>query len=492
MSQKLFTANDNAPETGETRIGLGSRAPVRHARLTEQPSMIVSQTPSRGDYSPVWTPKLQRAKPKTPKPASPITYTLTALIWAAAVLGNAAALIFAPANTLHLMIIIGAIWASLAMVYVAQSRGQTVLAEMASLAVIAAFGLSLYVTSMRFGIASGPATGAALGAFASAGLGLITGSRLALRISAFAALTWAAITLTGPSLNYNALLSGLLPKPGPAWLAFPVLLALQTYAMARHRDGAALCVSVLAAYILAVGGLLGLVLAGQISPVIAAAGLLLGGLAHNRAGKLMGKTQTFGGGLHTGAGAAAGLTGLIALQDYWTLPSRPIWDAGQTLGTGSLVLGGLILGVIFILQIKRVRISLGHIFSAGLMTALAGGAAYLSVHPEIVTEPLAAYGLSAAPYIGMVLAGTVLALGLGLIANGFRRHIPSFIALGAAAISASVFLALPAIMNAPFETGVIYAISAFISALIGASFITVPDTPSPKPYVPTSYASAND
>lgn len=499
MSTKQFTANDNAPDASGTHIGFGtpSATPgaLRHSRLTERPSMIISQTPSRGDYSPVWTPKLQRAKPRTPKPASGFTYALTAMVWTAAILANVAAILFAPANTVHLCIVIAAIWASLAMVYIAQSRGQTYLAEMASLAVIAAFGLSIYVTSMRFGITSGPATGAALGAFASAGLGLITGSKLALRISAFAALTWAAITLTGPSLNYGALLSGVFPKPGPAWLTFPALLAFQTYAMSRHRDGPALAVSIIAAYILAAGGLAGLVVAGQLSPVLAAGGLMLAGLAHNRAGKVMGAKQAFGSALHNSAGTAAMLTGLIALQDFWTSPARALWSDAAATGTqwaGGLAAGGVLLILIFSLEIARARLSLSRTAGAVFMAAIAGGAAYLSARPQILSAPLSDYGLSVTPFVGIAIAGTVLAIGLGLLANGFRRQIIGFVALGALAISGNVFLALPAIIAALPEAGPVYAISAFVSGLIGASFITMPDNLSPRPFAPNSYVSAND
>ncbi len=489
MNKQLPIANDNAPADQAQNAGLGMPQPLRHRQITERPSVIVSQTPSHGNYSPVWTPKLQRAKPGMPKPASAATYLLTAMIWVGAVLANIAAIIFAPVNTVHLVVVIAAIWSSLMMIYVAQSRGQTVLAEMASLATIAAFGLSLYVTSMRFGIASGPATGAALGAFAAAGLGLVTGSKLALRISAFAALAWAAITLTGSDVNVAALTQGNfkqigLPKPGAAWIAFPALLALQGFAMARHRDGPALGVAVFAAYIIALGGLSGLVFTGQVSPILAASGLLLVGLMHSRIGKLMGRKGIFGGALHAGSGAAAMLAGLIALQDYWTLPARPIWTDAIPSGAqwaGGLAIGSALLCAIFILDLKRERLSVSAISKAGFLTLPAGSAAYLSARPSIIEAPLMDYGLKAAPYAGLVIAGVILALGLALIANGFRRHIAGFVAIGALAIAGSVFLILPVIMTAP-ETGIIYAASAFVAGLVSAAFISLPNETGPLPY----------
>ena len=493
--EKIFsTANDNAPAApGRAQIGLNATEPLRHRRVTERPSMIVSQTLSPGTYTPVWTPKIQRAKPAEPKPVSSAVYTLAAMAWVTAVLANIAALLFAPINTVHLFIVIAAIWTALFMIWVAQSRGQTVLAEMASLSAIAAFGLSIYITSMRFGIASSPATGAALGAFAAAALGLITGSKLALRLSAFTALAWAVITLTGPGLDLTGAMSGGLPKPGPAWLAFPALLGLQGFAGARHKDGAALSISVLAAYVLAAGGLAGYVMAGQLSPVIAAGAFLLGGLLHSRIGKLAGRRQSFGSALHTGAGTAAMLAGLIALQDFWTRPDRAIWSGADVSGAqwpAGLAAGAALLSMIWIFDAARERISFARLMKSALLCALAGGLIYVSARPGSVAGPLSDYGLSAVPWAGVALAGTVLALGLGFMANGFRRHLSSFVAIGAIAIAGSVFSALPAIMLSA-ETGLVYGVSAFISALIAASFVSTSPAPQTSP-VPYAGSYAND
>lgn len=497
MKNKLFIANDNAPaDAGRARLGLGG-AELRHARMTERPSVIVSQPPAHPQYAAVWTPKLQRNKPKRPNPASAATYTLTAMIWVAAILANIAAILFAPSNTVHLVIVIAAIWSSLAMIYVAHSRSKTVLAEMASFCAIAAFGLSLYVTTMRFGIAASPASGAALGAFAAAGLGLITGSKLALRLSAFAALAWAAITLTGSGLDFSEITFAGLPKPGPVWIAFPALLGLQAYAMAKHRDGAALSISVLAAYILALGGIAGLVIAGQFSPLLAAGALLLGGLAHGRMGKLAARKDIFGSTLHAGAGWAAMMAGLLAFQDFWTVPGRALWSGALPAGAewvAALAAGGLVCGLIFIADIRRAHLSFGTCLSALIMTAMAGGLAYFSARPDGIIAGLNMYGLTASPYIGIAIAGTALTLGLGMMANGFRRNISGFVALGAVAVAASVWLALPAIISSP-ETGALYALCAFVSALIAASFIRLPDSPAPKLYAPANHAfhnSAND
>ncbi len=494
MEKTFSTANDNAPNAPErAQIGLGAAEPMRHRRITERPSVIISQTLSPGIYTPVWTPKIQRAKPSAPKPVSPVIYTLCAMAWVAAVLANIAALLFAPINTVHLVIVIAAVWTALFMVWTAHSRGQFLLAEMAGLSAIAAFGLSVYITSLRFGIAFSPAAGTALGAFAAAALGLITGSKLALRISAFAALTWAAITLTGPSLDFTGALQGGLPKPGLSWLAFPALLGLQAIAAARHKDGAALSVSVMAAYVLAAGGLAGFVAAGLLSPVLAAGGMLLGGLLHSRFGKLADKTQSFGSALHVAAGTGAMLAGLIALQDFWTRPGHAIWAGAEVSGAQwplGLVTGAALLALIFIADALRDRMSASRIIKSAFLCSFAAGLVYISARPEIITAPLADYGLPAVPWAGVALAGTVLALGLGFIANGFRRNISGFVAIGAMAVAGSIFSALPAIMMSA-ETGLIYGVSAFVSALIAASFVSTSSAPQPGPVLYKG-AFAND
>ena len=493
--EKIFsTANDNAPAAaGRAQIGLAAAEPLRHRRITERPSVIVSQTLSSGTYTPVWTPRLQRSKPAQPEPVSPTVYTIASIAWIAAVMANIAALLFAPVNTVHLFIVIAAIWTALFMVWVAQSRRQNVLAEMAGLSAIAAFGLSIYITSMRFGITSSPATGTVLGAFAAAALGLITGSKLALRVSALAALVWAAIMLTGPNLDvYGTLQSGP-TKPGPAWLVFPALFSLQAFASARHKDGAALSISVLAAYSLAAGGLAGYVIAGQLSPILAAGTFLLGGLLHSRVGKLAGSRQSFGSAVHSGAGTGAMLAGLIALQDFWTRPDRTFWNNAEVTGAQwpvGLVAGAAILALIYIADAARERINTPRLIKSAFLCLLAGGAVYVSARPEIISIPLGNYGLQAVPWVGAALAGTTLALGLGLIANGFRRNLSSFVAIGAATIATGVFLSLPSIM-ASAEAGLVYGVSAFVSALIAASFVSTgpPQQASRAPY---TFGYAND
>ena len=466
--------NDNplysAPPPNYAGAGV---APLRHRLMTERPSVIVTRGAAIPDDSPVWTPKFQRDKNAAPTPASAPVYAIIALAWVGSIVANIAAMLFAPSNSLHLIAVIVAIWTSLTMVYVAQSRQQTMLAELASLAAIGAFTLALYVTSLRFGLFAPPAMGVALSAFAAVTLGLITGSKLALRLSAATALVWAVMSLTGDgitALNLHA--------PDISWLGFPALLGLQSLASSRFKDGVAMNISVIAAYLIGIGGLTGLTLSGTITPVMAAGAAMIFGLLHSRIGKYLDSRDRVFAGLHTAWGWAAMMTGMIALQDFWTRPDMMPWSPSEADAMlmapsrvtllGGLSIAGAALALAFILIVMRREKGFGRWVQGLSITGLAGGLAFASLYPSRIEVPLATYGISANPMIGIIIGGAALAICLAMIANGFRRHRPMSVALGAIALAGSVTSLLPTLMN-NFDASMIYAVSAFVSAMIAAS-----------------------
>lgn len=471
----LKAGNDNplysSPPANYAGAGI---PPLRHRHMTERPSVIVTRSASVPEDSALWTPKLQRDKYAAPTPASTLIYAAVALAWVSAIIANIAAMLFAPSNSLHLIAVIAAIWTSLTMVYVAHTRQQTALAELASLAALGAFTLALYVTSMRFGLFAPAAMGVALSAFAAVILGLITGSKLALRMSAATALVWAVISLMGDggsAFNFN------LRAPDISWLGFPALLGLQSLASSRFKDAVAMNISVVAAYLIGIGGLAGLTLAGTITPVMAAAAAMIFGLLHSRIGKLLDSRNRVFAGLHTGWGWAAMMTGLIALQDFWTRPDMTPWTLGASSFTsapsrivllGGLAIAGAALAVAFILIVLRREKGLGRWMRGLTITGLAGGLGLASLYPSRIEAPLATYGVSVHPMGGIVIGGAALAICLAMIANGFRRHRPMSVALGAVTLAASVTSILPSLMNT-IDAAMIYAVSAFVSAMIAAS-----------------------
>jgi len=459
-------------------------APLRHRQMTERPSVIVTRNASIPHGSPVWTPKLQRNKHAAPIPASSLIYAVVALVWVIAIIANIAAMLFAPSNSLHLIAVIGAIWTSLTMVYVAQSRRQAALAELASLAALGAFTLALYVTSMRFGLFAPAAMGVALSAFAAVILGLITGSKLALRLSAVTALVWAVISLTGDGDSTISL-----PVPDISWFGFPALLGLQSLASSRYKDGVAMNISVIAAYLIGIGGLAGLTLSGTITPVMAAAAAMIFGLLHSRIGKFLDSRNRVFASLHMGWGWAAMMTGLIALQDFWTRPDMLPWNGEATHAIitapsrmavlGGLSITGAALALAFILIVLRRGKGLGRWVQGLVITGLAGGLGLASLYPSKIENALFGYGIGAHSIGGIIIGGAALAICLAMIANGFRRYRPIYVALGAIALAASVTSLLPSLMN-DIDASMLYAVSTFVSAMIAAS-LTSQDLSSNRP-----------
>ncbi|MEE9348059.1 MAG: hypothetical protein V3U82_07685 [Robiginitomaculum sp.] len=484
MAKLPITANDNSPEglypltIVNTNLGAGMdfKAPkparcrefARHARLTERPSMVLSRPVSSADYSPVWKPANAQSAQASPSPLSSKAYLIAALAWVSSIIANAAALIFAPSNSVHLLIIISAIWTSLAMVYIAQSRSQNTLAEMAGLAALTSFALALYVTSLRFGIATPPLAAAAIIAFACAAYGAITGSRLGLRIGAMLALAIAIQSVTLHSaLGANYALSA---------LTFLALIAALSYISAKRRDMAALTVSVAAVYVAVFGALMGLVSSGMISAVMATASLFTIGLAHSRLGALLKGLGYFGATIHANAGWIAMLAGLIASQDFWLTAQNPVsttpWHMVQSHPAASLIWIGAIMGaaaLIALLHLMRAGLNLRALIKGLFLGALAIGAAYASINTGNIITALSRYGISIAPLIGIALTGAAIATGIVMALDGFSRPSAPRIALGIFGTALATFIGLPA-LSSSLEAGALFVASTFICAITIARF----------------------
>ena len=264
MEKTSFTANDNRPSGAPKTARATKRGETQGTKRPPQTRVESKKSPSYA-FMTMWSPELRHDTSAQPTPAPTFIYGLAIALWSVSLISNMAAMLEAPSNTLHLLLVISAIWTSLGLICAAHSRRQIALAELASFVTIVAFGLSLYVTSLRFGIFAASASGAAIGAFAAILLGIITGSTLALRVSAAAALAWASICIS--EQNPVDLIQR---TPTQTWLVIPALLGLQSYAASKYKDVVTLNISVIAAYALTVTLLIGLVSSEVMSAAMAA------------------------------------------------------------------------------------------------------------------------------------------------------------------------------------------------------------------------------
>lgn len=465
MMNDLNIANDNLPHENET-----IREVLRNKILANNNASpaVLSHRADTQNYAPVWqnphdvaTTDRQKRMPSARK-LGQLGFLAAAVLWIACICATLAAFISTPASIAHLAISLASLWTSLGMIYLANKRGKTLLQNVAALTALISFGLSLYIASLRFGLALDTQTCIGLTAFAALALAFVGRSSLCLMASLAISGGWIAYSL---SLWTSSNLSPLL-------LSLPLIFTLQIYSAHKLKSGAALILAALVGYGGLIAGLTSASTTGIMSLGIISTVLVTFGTLHYRNGKRLQDIGSFGAMPHTYIGWAVMIAGLFALQYGWLNDALTDTAASKTFLLGplsfKLVLGALI-GLIGMNEARRVITRPQSPVLILAVPVLVIGAYYLAAQPVQVSSWLASFDIMAMPYVGLAIGGAIAAMALGFIINGFRRQAYVMVTFGLIALCAQGLLIADTVA-ASAESVTTFVISLFICALISTLF----------------------
>lgn len=477
-------ANDNSPAPNRTNVQ-NAQSPMQLAAIYEQDaqhSSSLSQikndieksseqprfTSQRADlsrYKPVWQPQNVKPEPH----GSKVTLTNrehhtnslfigACLVWVASLLANIWALTSTPVNSLHLSIALITMWSSLFVAYFAHGGGRKAVTEMAGMAALLSFALSLHISSLRFGLFLSPVTIAGLTCFAGLALAYSLKSKLALRLSAITGAACIALAITGQFEAVNSLYVLLIPT-------FGVVAAKLAQ---RLSDAPGLLLAILASYA-------GLSLhIFMISPLISSAPLLsvaMLGLAHNRYGKFAETASVFGGHIHRLWGWIAGMSGLLGLLMFWQ--SIEVALAEATLSPTATPAPNIIWGYLItcsvialsVFELKRAKLGYQGFVKALIMSTLPIIFIFAILNADTLSLTISSYTPTDLPVPTLLLSGLICTIGFGQLINGLRQSKALMVLFALLALGTLFSLAGADIVQNQ-DSGAVFLITVFICSLI--------------------------
>jgi len=271
-----------------------------------------------------------------------------------------------------------------------------------------------------------------------------------------------------------------------AFIAFPVIAAVQLYYASVLRSKVSVIAATLTAYAWLIGHCFLFVSSGSISILMAAGILFIAALTQYRWGKAFEDEISFGSPIHTHFGWIVAIVSALTAQHFWLFPDNAIWQ-----NTSSSFLGGMAWQLITALALTAIYLSGLVRWKHGRVTKIGAFAATLIAallpltiwaEPAINMIVTAIPGMYASPTIGLIIAGGILASGIGMALNGIRRNNTKMIMLAMLAIGAQiVMLMTPSLIT--FENVMVFGLSLIFALglgglMAGKSLLKRADSPS--------------
>lgn len=472
MTQAPSTANDNFPAH---RIGALSGHPRAFETadvesLRQQISKqrhVISEKLDSSDYQPVWESPSKPINSATIKRDWP--FIGASLVWVGTLAANIWAIASAPLNSLHLIIVLAAMWASLLVTYLANARGRKALTEIAALSGLICFGLAIYVTSLRFGLFINNMASTGLGICAALAIALACRSTLALR----AALPLTTVACIIGFQGVQALQEGRAALSMQPYLwSLPFIWAAGLFTAHKLEDKFSTILVGLIGFGWSTATAYSAYSQTMITPIMALTAVALLGLAYSRMGKLLEDTENFVGSTHTLWGWAALMSAALLIEHLWLADPTGLLANADFKATAQPTWAALIalcLIATLCIELKRSQTRPQSPLIAISLTLIAGGFVWACLNYNAIHSYLTSLNLAYLPTAGLVLGGALTALSFAMILNGSkRRNIPMFLT-GLIALSVQALLSFKAI-GISIESIMIFGVSVFVTLMIALMF----------------------
>lgn len=333
-----------------------------------------------------------------------------------------------------------------------------------SVLVATAAGLGIWITaSTQLGLPLTPTDGAAIFAGLTTAVAFFMRSKMALLISACAALMWVMCFIQFDSVNRVSL-----------WV-LPALCAVQIFMAGRYTSGLAALTAIITSYLWLGLMIVQVTTAGDISYLQAASAVALIGFAHYRTAKAANDFNTPHAHLHITLGWIAAVLGALALQHYWQDGGSAFWDAPRDTPFGVFgwtLLSYAVIGVISIGACLRWFAGRGSALSTLAVIATAATVFASTAYPDVLTTVFASLGnLPVMPSFALVIGGVVAVSALAMAVNGARLRRSAMMFAGLAGLAAEAGLLSDARLHTP-DNAVIFAVTVLcalcVSALLAA------------------------
>ena len=410
---RIKTANDNLP-TG-THV-LQSYAPDARPSPTPRaaiPDLLSGQTALR---------------PKTRSQS--LNFTL--ILWVGAALLALGSFFFGATTTVKALASVSILWAGLWCSYVSADHGHWRLSELAVVTALAGLLGGITTAANVFGLGLTLMDGLILMSIVPLFIGLLMNSRICVLASIGAALGWAMLTFS----NSTAL-------TGAAAL-LPLIFAGQLFVATKIKSGVAIALTVGTAYYCLLSLGYSLWKEDNLPLTFAAAALFIIGVAHHRGGKAAEDNRLIGSPIHIHLGWIGAMVGAIGFQYLWLNPNV------LTTSTASLSIAGMTtwriivitaLAMIFcsgIMRYKHSQITFLGIFLLTLASAIIPMMLWIPTWPQSLASIIP--GIDLMQTVGVMIGASILAMAIGMVLNGARRHSPLMIAMGLGGFVAQAYL----------------------------------------------------
>jgi len=241
----------------------------------------------------------------------------------------------------------------------------------------------------------------------------IAKSRIALIVSAAAALLWAGYNFANPTAQ------------SVMFFAFPAIWSVQIYLASHLKSRASIIIGNIAGYYWLIGHGLAFMAAGSISPAMALTALFMAGTVHYRSGKSAEDEGAYGHETHTYFGWVFAMLGAVFVSHYWLFPDNVLWQNMKATAMGTIgwkvaiALGISAIYLSMMVRWKHYRVSALTVISLTLICALIPATLWWETSLRRIFEATPSF--SAAPTIGILIAAGTMTAGLALAVNGVRR-----------------------------------------------------------------------
>jgi len=420
---RIKIANDNVPLAQSARYG--------HARVQGQ--IRVTEQDARPSPTPTThIPYMMESQTTLLKPSRSQSLNITLTVWLGSVLLALGSFFFEVSTAIKALASLAVLWGGLWCSYVSADHGHWRLSE---LAVVTALGglLGAVTTAANvFGLGLSFMDGLILMSILPLFIGSLMKSRICVLASILSALAWAMFTFSdATSLTGAAML-------------LPFIFAGQLYVASRIKSGLAIATAIATGYYVLLSLGHSLWSAGNLPLTFAAAALFIIGVAHHRSGKAAEDHHITGSALHIHLGWLAAMSGALVFQSLWLSPEL------LSKSTSSLSVGGLTtwkvltlaaLTIIFcsgVMRYKQSQITFFGIFLLTLASAILPMMLWFPAWPQSLATALP--GIDVMQSVGVMIGASILAMGIGMILNGARRHSTLMIGMGLCAIVAQAYL----------------------------------------------------
>lgn len=397
--------------------------------------------------------------------------TLAAVLWTA---------IYDIAGNKQLLASIALVWTGLWIGYIGQDRQKSRFGDLGTFTAIVGFVSALFAASSKMNIPLSLVDCISVLTFVCLICSLLASSRIALILSACAALVGVYLHFQGQSAPF-------------AMMAFPAIWATQLYQASKLRSFLASCGVILVGYYWIYGFTTQFLQNGLISTLYATTLIFLFGAFQYAAGRAAEDEHAPYALLHKLMGWTLACVGAMATQVSWLFPGVDFWPTrlnslGFAAETTPLVPGQatlwiglgavMIIGIFFanLVRWKNNRIAMVGVFTATVLcTAYGFTTVFEADIRKLLGSGADAWGNSwdilSSTHIGFVMVAGVIASGMAMIGNGLRANKISLICVAALVLGAQfILIADPAFLTLGDVVifGILFLIAVGITASVSS------------------------